>query len=165
MDYSPEEGSIGNCLSVGCYRTVFVKIKVNKARTKWAQDIVYESEGIFAGPMLNEDLSNEWQERMWTSFGRCVSKLSQWPWQMSGQQRLHSLSWLTFKWVDTWILSSPILTRTILRNDTLNELGLYGIDDIVRRPCFDNPSFWGWTHGVSVDEQHGQLGLETREQG
>ena len=31
-----------------------MKIKVNKARMKWAQDILHESEGIFAGPMLNE---------------------------------------------------------------------------------------------------------------
>jgi len=34
MGYSPEEGSMGNCLNVGCYRIVFVKTQVNEARTK-----------------------------------------------------------------------------------------------------------------------------------
>jgi len=64
-DISPEEGDMGNCLSIGCYRIVFVKAKVNKARMKWAQDILHESKGIFAGPMLNEDLSkliSSWAE-------------------------------------------------------------------------------------------------------
>lgn len=55
-DISPEEGNMSNCLSIGCYRIVFIKTKVNKARTKWAQDILHESEGIFTGPMLNENL-------------------------------------------------------------------------------------------------------------
>jgi len=47
---------MSNCLSIGCHRIVFIKTKVNKARAEWAQDILHESEGIFAGPMLNEDL-------------------------------------------------------------------------------------------------------------
>ena len=56
MGSSPEEGNMSNCLSIGCHRIVFIETKVNKTRTEWAQDILHESEGIFAGPMLNEDL-------------------------------------------------------------------------------------------------------------
>ena len=48
---------MGNRLSISCYRIVLLKTKVNKTGTKWTQDILHESEGVFAGPMLNEDLS------------------------------------------------------------------------------------------------------------
>ena len=103
--------------TVGCYRIVSVKIKVNKARTKWAQDILHESESIFARPMSNEGLSkpvspwakhegvnstrgyptmltvdpcNEWQERIWEmGLDRCLVS--------NDCTHFRSL-----KWVDTW---------------------------------------------------------------
>lgn len=53
----PEEGSMSNCLSAGRYRIVFVKAEVNKAGTEWAENVLNEGESVFAGPMLNEDLS------------------------------------------------------------------------------------------------------------
>ena len=92
IDYSRKAAWV-----TGCYRIAFIKTQVNKARTKWAQIILHESQGISAGPISNEDLSksisswakhrevssmrgcptgltvgpcNKWQERMWTSFGR-----------------------------------------------------------------------------------------------
>ena len=53
----PEEGGMSNCLSAGRYRIVFVKAEVNKAGTEWAENVLNEGESVFAGPMLNEDLS------------------------------------------------------------------------------------------------------------
>ena len=79
---------------------------------------------------LTIDPCNEWQERMWTlrlkgrflrGPDRCLTSNS--------CIRFHSYHWseLTLE-----TPSTPILT--ILRNDAFNELGFYGIDDIVRRP-------------------------------
>jgi len=60
---------MGNRLSISCYRIVLLKTKVNKTGTKWTQDILHESEGIFSTLMLNEDLS---KLVPWPSTERCI---------------------------------------------------------------------------------------------